>query len=335
MVNAFDWIERELKPSTCTSEEFIYDDMDSQSGRSLPIIYQPFDAARKSHWQDRGSLFDYLFSTQGEGKRLLDFGPGDGWPSLIVAPFVKEVVGVEGSHRRVRVCAENAARLRILNARFIYVPPGAKLPFEDNAFDGVMAASSVEQSPDPKATLQELFRVLRPGGCLRVYYESLHAYRDGREHDIWLWPIDDKTCRLILFDRYIDQERVRQYGITLAMSREEVRNSLAGEGRPLSFDLVTITALEKLHYAIVDARLCITTHPSGRTLVSWLNEIGFQHVLPSHSGARFAGQLFERIPQSRRPGDLEAVDALLRPVVEIAVQMAAPIDMDPMITAIK
>ena len=66
-MNVFDWLQQELAPQPCTSAEFIYDDMDSQSGRSLPIIYRPFDAWQKGHWRDRGALFDYLFSSQGEG----------------------------------------------------------------------------------------------------------------------------------------------------------------------------------------------------------------------------------------------------------------------------
>ena len=36
-----------------------------------------------------------------------------------------------------------------------------------------------------------------------------------------------------------------------------------------------------------------------------------------------------------RPASLDGVDAVLRPLVEIVVQMAAPVDRDPMITAVK
>ena len=334
-MDVFDWIEKVLEPKPCTSEEFIYDDMDSQSGRSLPIIYQPFDAAKKSHWRDRGSLFDFLFSTDGEGKRLLDFGPGDGWPSLIVAPFVKEVVGVEGSHRRVEVCTENAKRLGISNARFIYVAPGAPLPFQDDSFDGIMAASSVEQTPNPKVTLQEFSRVLRPGGRLRIDYEALDIYRNGRERDTWLWQIDDHTCRLILFNRDIDREQVRQYGVTLAMTRQEVMKFFSKDGHTLSFDMITITLFKKIRSAIIDARFCSLIHPSGKTLVSWLKDIGFQKVIPSHSGSWFAGQLFDQFSEKERPKDVNAIDEMLRPLVKIVVQMVAPLEIAPMITAIK
>ena len=338
-MDIFDWIKANLKPEVCTSDRFIYDDMDSQSGRSLPIIYQPFDLRDKSHWQDRGALFDFLYSTRGKGKRLLDFGPGDGWPSLIVAPFVSEVVGVDGSHRRVDVCTENAARMGLANARFYYAAPGSPLPFEDDSFDGVMAASSVEQSPDPRRTLQELFRVLRPGGHLRITYEALNWYRNGQERDIWLQQTNDHQCRLILFDRTIDREVAVQYGITYDLSEAEFKKIVwedtATDTPSVSFSKLTIPLLERTRRSILDARVCTTVHPSGRTLASWLSEIGFKKIIPSHSGGWFAAQLFETLADRHRPQSLSDLDALLRPVVRVVTEMYAPIDMDPMITAIK
>jgi SAM-dependent methyltransferase len=332
-VDVLRWIEQELRPEACTSEKFIYDDMDSQSDRSLPMIYQPFDAGKKSHWRDRGSLFDYLFSTK--GKRLLDFGPGDGWPSLIVAPFVGEIVGVEGSVRRVEVCTQNAKRLGITNAKFTLVQPGKPLLFPDNAFDGVLAANSVEETPDPKAALQEIFRVLRPGGRLRIAYDALGRYKNGREREAWLWQINDHTCRLILFDRHLDQECVDQYGITFAMSCGELRNSFSKEGSPISFDMVTVESLRRVRSAIIDARICSLTHPSGETVASWLNEVGFREIIPSHSGADLAGRLYDELSEGQRPKDIEGLDMMLRPLVKIAVKMRAPLGIDPMITAAK
>jgi SAM-dependent methyltransferase len=329
----FDWIEQQLHPSVCTSVEFIYDDMDSQSGRVLPVIYQPFDADNRSHWGDRGSCLDYLFSTR--GGRLLDFGPGDGWPSLIVAPLVDEVVGVEGSHLRVDVCTENAKRLGVLNTEFVYVPPGDALPFQDDSFDGIMAATSIEQTPDPEATLRELFRVLRTGGRMRVKYEALNVYRGGRERDVGLWQIDDRNCRLMLDDRDIDLERVTQYGLTFTLNKQEFMERFSIDGDALSFEMITASLLEQMRSDIVDARICRLRHPSGETLASWLNETGFSEVLPTHSGAEFAVKLFAQLPGELCPHSMGGVDDMLRRAVEIIVQMPAPLSIDPMITAVK
>ena len=334
-MNVFDWIERELAPTRCNSEAFFYDEMESQSGYCLPVIYQPFDAGQKSHWRDRGSLFDFLCSTGGEGKRLLDFGPGDGWPSLIVAPFATEVMGVDGSRKRVEVCTANAARLGISNARFLYVEPGSPLPFEDGSFDGVMAASSVEQTLDPQVTLRELYRVLRPGGRLRVSYEALSRYRGGAEREANLHERDGDSCWLTLFDRHIEEEYARMVRLALAMGREEARQLFSGEAGHLAFEDVTVSVLQRLCPSIVEAQACVLTHPSGRTLAAWMCEIGFREVQPTHSGAWFAGQLFDRLPAENRPASLDGVDAVLRPLVEVVVQMAAPVEMDPMIAAVK
>jgi SAM-dependent methyltransferase len=332
-MNIFDWVEHTFAPKASHSGAFIFDDMESQSGRSLPVIYQPFDAGKGGHWSDRGAMFDFLFSTG--GGRLLDFGPGDGWPSLIVAPHADEVVGVEGSLRRADVCEANARRLGIDNVRFVYVEPEMPLPFDDGSFDGAMAASSVEQTPNPKATLRELHRVLRPGGRLRISYEALGRYRGGREQDIWLHERDRDQCTLILFNRDVANERVQQYSLTFAMPAGELTTRLAGMDGSLSFDAVTVPALEKIRDSVTSARVLTTLHPSGERLAEWLHEIGFSQVKPTHNGIAFAACCFDPLSDAERPADMSGVDALLRPLVKIVVEMDTPISSDPMITAIK
>jgi SAM-dependent methyltransferase len=334
-MDVFEWIETTLKPEVCTSDRFIYDDMESQSGRSLPIIYQPFDGAQRSHWGDRGWLFDFLWATAGEGKCLLDFGPGDGWPSLIVAPYAAEVIGVDGSRRRVAVCTENAARLGFANAHFQYAAPGSKLPFADNSFDGVMAASSVEQSPDPRRTLAELYRVLKPGGRLRMNYESFSRNRGEQERACWTWSIDERHSRLILFNRDFANERAVQYGITYALSAADLNRALGMPAGQVGFEDLSVPLLEAALPAVIDARACTTIHASGSTLTTWLSEIGFRQVLPTYAGGVFAGRLFDAYPEAQRPRELTEIDALLRPAVKVVVTMPAPLAFDPPITAVK
>ncbi|MGI6131623.1 MAG: class I SAM-dependent methyltransferase [Bacillota bacterium] len=337
-MDAIQWIKAHLAPVQCTSDRFFYDAMESQSEYGLPVIYKAFDPGKAWHWDDRGRILDYLFATRGQGARLLDFGPGDGWPSLPVAPFAGEVVGADASARRVEVCAGNAARMGITNARFVHVPAAGPLPFEDESFDGVMVASSIEQTPDPRQTLREIHRVLRPGGRLRMDYEGLGYYRGGKEREVWLLDMGE-ACRVIIYDRHIEQERADQYGLDFAMSAGEVASALTAaagaSAGAVGIEHATPDTLDALRPAITGAWVCTLSHPSGASYARWLREIGFSIVRPTHNGGRFARELFGKMLPEDRSTSLEGVTQLLSPLVQVVVEMPAPVEMDPMITAVK
>jgi len=332
-MSIFKWIETELSPTSCSSTELIYDDMESQSCKTLTVIYQPFDATRRFHWRERGFAFDFMHGTS-RGK-LLDFGPGDGWPSLVVAPFVEHVVGVDASVRRVETCRENAARLGITNAEFVHVPESDALPFDDECFDGIMAASSLEESPNIEKTARELFRVLRPGGRMRVVYDGPANYRDGSTRDMWIVALDESTCRLLLIERWLDQQQEIRYGVTIALPKAEVTPLFSTEDGKLSFEKVTETIMLQLRPNIVEAHKCLLPHPSGAKLVTLLRRIGFSETFPTFNGGDFAAALFDIIPADKRPTDMDGVDALLEHSVGVVVGMATDIGLDPMITAVK
>jgi SAM-dependent methyltransferase len=332
-LDVFDWIKKNLNPRVCDSTEFIYDEMDSQSERCLPIIYRPFDPTSRGDWRDRGFTFDYLYSTS--GGRLLDFGPGDGWPSLNVAEYADEVVGVDGSKRMVEVCRENAGRLDIENATFVHAPHSTRLPFPNGHFDGAMTASSVEQTPDPRFALEEIYRILRPGGRLRMWYEALGRYRDGREREVSVRPVGGETAQLIFTNRHIDEERADQFNLVFDTSAEDLKEAITGGSGEVTLDRITPEVLERVTPRITDVRVCSLRHPSGKTLIAWLADAGFREVIPSESGADAAGSLFDELAPQERPVDMESVDAVIKPVVKKAVRTPAPLRLDPMITAVK
>ncbi len=167
------WLYAHAPPEPLESARAIYELMDSQSHRALAWVYAPLDPRSVSHWSDVARTADYVAHVPVDARRVLDIGPGDGWPSLPVAHALPDVtlLGVDPSPRRARVSAANAVRLGVSNAGFV-VGDADRLPFARGAFDAVLAAQSLEEARDPDAVVAELARVLRPGGVLRASYQD-------------------------------------------------------------------------------------------------------------------------------------------------------------------
>lgn len=328
----FAFICEELKPRAVTSDEGLFQHQESQAAFALPVVHRPFDPASPAHWQDRGYILDFLH-TAGGGD-LLDFGPGDGWPSLPVAPYTRSVTGVDASERRVAVCTANARRLGIGNFRCVHVPAGERLPFPDDTFDGVLAASAVEQTPDPRATLRELYRVLKPGGRLRLHYEGLGRYRGGGEFGVEAWESNPGVSHLLLIHRRIDQEQAFYCRLQFDLPLDRL-TALLTDGAPLGPGALTAERLVRARPALTDAACWTLTHPGCRTWLRWMREAGFAHATPTHSGGRAARLAFDALPPAARPGDLAGVDAVLRPLVAVAVALEAPPELHGPITAVK
>jgi SAM-dependent methyltransferase len=56
---------------------------------------------------------------------------------------------------------------------------GARLPFFDNAFDGVVCLEVIEHVPDPAIVIAEIARVLRPGGRVWLSMPFLYPVHDA------------------------------------------------------------------------------------------------------------------------------------------------------------
>ncbi|MCK9487155.1 MAG: methyltransferase domain-containing protein [Dehalococcoidia bacterium] len=165
---------RELAPpEAAASARGLYERVALWSSGNLPGVDAAYDPLREQHWAYAALVADFASHLPVGGvegrTRVLDLGPGDGWPSISLAAALpgSAVLGVDPSPRRVAVCRANAARLGVGNASFL-AGDGAALPVADGALDLAVASHSLEECADPEAAMRELARVLRPGGVLRV-----------------------------------------------------------------------------------------------------------------------------------------------------------------------
>lgn len=108
------------------------------------------------------------------GRRVLDAGCGVGWGSRILHNSgAASVVGVD-----LDPGALGDARRRVPGVEFV-LGDLAKLPFEDARFDLVTCFETIEHVADARAALDELRRVLAPGGVAFVSSPNPRVYRAG------------------------------------------------------------------------------------------------------------------------------------------------------------
>lgn len=114
------------------------------------------------------------------GQRLLDLGCGEGRHAIAAwRQHGVDVLAVDLStadlHTARGRAAEQAAQeqtpdaLRVEPATFMAINADAlRLPFADHSFDAIVCSEVLEHIPDYRAALEEIRRVLRPGGLLCV-----------------------------------------------------------------------------------------------------------------------------------------------------------------------
>lgn len=105
-----------------------------------------------------------------EGERVVDVGCGAGIDSLIAARMVGprgEVVGVDMTPAMLARARESAKRAGLTNVRF-HEGFAESLPVADGWADVVISNGVLNLFPDKLAGLQEMARVLKPGGRLQI-----------------------------------------------------------------------------------------------------------------------------------------------------------------------
>ncbi|WDR07060.1 class I SAM-dependent methyltransferase [Devosia rhodophyticola] len=140
------------------------------------------DAARLAR---RANIFQYgtapigwfdwvaLHAHLPDGANVLEVGCGPGW--LWTAKPMPEGLSLTLTDQSEGMVSEALARVRALD-RFPTVKGRtadvAALPFPDNSFDVVLACHMLYHVPDPQGALDEMIRVLRPGGTILVTTNS-------------------------------------------------------------------------------------------------------------------------------------------------------------------
>lgn len=143
------------------------------------------------------ALFDYL-KRQGwklKDKKILDIGCGQG--SAIIEALYQGAIatGVEPGKEFF-----NLAKMRLAYHGFeeniILNVEGEKLPFEDNYFEYIISLQVLEHVRSPRKILEEIYRVLKPGGQCFISCENYFSFYEPHYKIPWL-PLLPKSIGTI------------------------------------------------------------------------------------------------------------------------------------------
>jgi len=112
--------------------------------------------------------------------RVLDLGCGTGWASRRLARVADEVVGLDVADEMLRR-AEHASS-DFTNVRYLW-GSAEKIPVPDNYFIKVLSVESFYYYADQGTALDELRRVLQPGGKLFIL---INLYKDNHYSLRWV-----------------------------------------------------------------------------------------------------------------------------------------------------
>jgi SAM-dependent methyltransferase len=118
------------------------------------------------------------------GLRILDVSSGRGTQSIFYAKeFGVDVVGVDISAEMVTTAASNAEKAGLGHKVQFRIGDSQLLPFEDNTFDVVINECAVGIPDDSQKVLNEMVRVIKPGGRILIHESTWRVKLSNEEKE--------------------------------------------------------------------------------------------------------------------------------------------------------
>lgn len=222
------------------------------------------------------------------GKRVLDVASGEGYGSFLLRRWGAESVeGIDVDEQTV----ETATRLFGGDGVHYQCHTAEQLPFEDHTFDVVCSFETIEHLDHPELFLQEIRRVLKPGGNIILSCPNdPYYYKQGTPgnpfHKRQYTYFDFKQ----LAERYLGQ-RVRYYlayalnGFVNLPIEESTLPPEGGEESPLPTDM-----MEMFNYKDAVQAVCV----SGERYLNHWNANYFVGIWGPNNSTSINASIFPR-----------------------------------------
>jgi SAM-dependent methyltransferase len=122
--------------------------------------------------------------------RALDVGCGVGWTTLYLARRGFEMIGIDPALESMRLAKQYAMEQRV-PVDYIACALG-HVRFRPCSFDTVFGFHSLHHLPDMRASLQEVYTILKPGGCLAFdEHVQSHPEVDKVREQLMRWAMEE------------------------------------------------------------------------------------------------------------------------------------------------
>ncbi|KAI8915019.1 methyltransferase type 11 [Powellomyces hirtus] len=105
-----------------------------------------------------------------EGETVVDLGSGGGLDVFLAARKVGptgKAIGIDMTMAMIALARRNASKAGLLNAEF-FLGEIEHMPLRDNTADCVISNCVINQCPNKDIALQEIYRIVKPGGRLAI-----------------------------------------------------------------------------------------------------------------------------------------------------------------------
>lgn len=142
------------------------------------------------------------------GDTVVDLGCGSGYAlrALRETADIGRGIGLDGAPEMARNAADYTDDEQVA----FLVGDFDSLPFATNSVDHVFSMEAFYYAPDPIHTLEELRRILRPGG---TFYCAVNYYEENKASHVWQ---DGISIEMTRWDRTQYRQAFREAGLYVA-----------------------------------------------------------------------------------------------------------------------
>lgn len=119
-------------------------------------------AISRGGFEHRRAILDYIFPSGLQHKRIIELGVGGEGGLIDQLRDTNEIFGFDASRSAVELCRQRGLNVTLMN---LDIEP---LPFPDQSIDIVLAMEVFEHFASPQSVLEQIQRVMGPGGIVLI-----------------------------------------------------------------------------------------------------------------------------------------------------------------------